>query len=624
MSVPGTAGKILVLDLTTRSQRIEQPDDETYLTYIGGYGLGAYYLYRMQQSGADPLGPGNTLGFFAGLLTGTKGMTSNRYTVVGRSPKTGGWGDANSGGTFGPMMKSSGLDGILLTGANDRPVYLLWREGKAELLPADDLWGLDTSETDDRLTERHGPNARVACIGPAGEQQSLLSCIINEKGRAAGRSGLGAVMGAKKLKAVVVVGPSAADIPIADPDGYKQAMGKHREFLKTTTRWTVMRQYGTCGALAGLTAMADTPVKNWAGVGEVDFPTAAKISDDKVIALQQKKYACWRCPLGCGGLTEVPDGPYAASGHKPEYETLGAFGAMCLNDDLASIHMCNDLCNRAGLDTIGTGGTVAFAIECFERGLIGPQETGGLELRWGNAEAIVELTRKIATREGVGELFADGTKRAAERIGQGAEAYAIQVGGEELPMHDPRLVPSAATTYKMDATPGRHTQVSTWISELSSGPPGLVEEPQPQHHYPGKGKLHVRMNSYFHIAQCAGMCNFATLALKPDVLTDSLTHVTGHEFTLDDVLMRGERIAALRMAFNLREGIRNVDLELPDRVIGKPPLPEGKTANRTVEIDVQVQDYLEAIGWDPQTGAPTKETLKRLGLDFVNADLHEA
>jgi len=174
----------------------------------------------------------------------------------------------------------------------------------------------------------------------------------------------------------------------------------------------------------------------------------------------------------------------------------------------------------------------------------------------------------------------------------------------------------------MDATPGRHTQVSTWISELSSGPPGLVEEPQPQHHYPGKGKLHVRMNSYFHIAQCAGMCNFATLALKPDVLTDSLTHVTGHEFTLDDVLTRGERIAALRMAFNLREGVRNVDFELSDRVIGKPPLPEGKTAGRTVEIDVQVRDYLEAIGWDPQTGVPTKETLERLGLDFVSADLH--
>jgi len=623
MPVPGTTGKILVIDLTTGSQRIEQPDDETYLTYLGGYGLGAYYVYRMQRPGALPLGPDNMLGFFSGLLTGTRGITSNRYTVVGRSPKTGGWGDANSGGTFGPMMKSSGLDGILLSGASDKPVYLLWSEGKAELLPADDLWGLDTSETDDRLTDRHGPNARAACIGPAGERQSLLACIINEKGRAAGRSGLGAVMGAKKLKAVVVVGPGAPDLPIADPKGYKQAIEKHREFLKTTTRWIVMRQYGTCGAMAGLTAMGDTPVRNWAGVGEVDFPTASRISDDAVIAIQQKKYACWRCPLGCGGLTKVQDGPYAASGHKPEYETLGAFGSMCQNDDLASIHLCNDLCNRYGLDTISTGATAAFAIECFERGLIGPQETDGIELRWGNAEAIVELTRKIAMREGVGELFADGTKRAAERIGQGAEAYAMQVGGEELPMHDPRLVPSAATTYKMDATPGRHTQISTWIYELSSGPPGLVEESQPQHHYPGKGKLHARVNSYFHVAQCAGMCNFGTLALKPDVLTDSLTHVTGHDFTLDDVLTRGERIAALRMAFNLREGISNVDFELPDRVIGEPPLQQGKTAGRTVEVDAQVRDYLQAIGWDLETGAPTRETLERLGLDFVSEDLHE-
>jgi aldehyde:ferredoxin oxidoreductase len=624
MPVPGTAGRILIADLTNGTTRFEHPNDDVYLTYLGGYGLGSYLLYRTQAAGADPLGPANTLGFFTGLLTGTGGITSNRYVVVAKSPKTGGWGDANSGGSFGPAMKAAGLDGILITGQSPTPVYLLYRDGKAEILPADEWWGLDTSETDERVAEAYGPNARAACIGPAGEKMSLLACVINEKYRAAGRSGLGAVMGSKRLKAVVVVGPDEFDVPIADAEGYKRAMAEHREFLKTQPRYSIMRQYGTCGSMAGLVAKGDTPIRNWSGVGQRDFPNVKQISDDAVIALEEKKYACWRCPMACGGLTEVREGPFAAAGHKPEYETLGAFGSMCLNDNLASIHLCNDLCNRFGMDTISAGATVAFAIECFENGLITPEDTGGIELRWGDAEAIVEITRAIGRREGFGAVLADGTKKAAERIGKRSEQYAMQVGGEELPMHDPRLVPGAATSYKMDATPGRHTQISTWILELGTGPPDLVEQPQPQHHYPGKGKAHARINHYFHAAQSAGMCMFALLTLKPSALTDSLRCVTGHEFTLDDVLIRGARIAAVRTAFNHREGVRNVDFQLPERVIGRPPLDAGPTAGRTVDVEVQVADYLEAVGWDAETGAPTKETLGKLGLDFLAADLYPA
>ncbi len=623
MPVPGTLGKILLVDLTTAEVSVEQPRDELYWDYFGGYGLGAYYLYKMQRPGVDPLGPENTLGFFAGLLTGTGGITSNRYVVTAKSPKTGGWGDANSGGTFGPAIKGAGYDGIVLSGQSRRPVYLLLRDGRAELLPADDLWGLDTTETDDAIRRLHGPQARAACIGPAGERLSLLSGIINEKGRAAARSGLGAVMGSKRLKAIVLC-DGIKDVPIADPEGLKAAMHRHREFLKTRPRWDVLRRYGTCGSMAGLALKGDTPVKNWSGTAEVDFPTVGKLSDDAVREIEYKKYNCWRCPLACGGLTRVEDGPFASDGHKPEYETLGAFGANCLNDDLASINLCNDLCNRAGMDTIGVGGTVAFAIECFERGLITPQDTGGIELRWGNAQAIVEITRLMGRREGFGEVLADGVRKAAERIGNGAERFAIHVGGEELPMHDPRLVPSAATTYKMDATPGRHTQVSTWISELGAGPPDLVEQPQPPQHYAGKGRLHARVNNYFHVGQSAGMCMFALLTLKPDSLTDSLSCVTGRKFTLEDVLTAGARIAALRTAFSLREGVRSIDVEVPPRVLGDPPLEEGPTAGRTVDLDAQVEDYLNAMGWDPETGVPKPETLRELGLDFVAEDLSAA
>ena len=622
MPVPGTMGRILIADLTTGQMRIENPSDELYLTYFGGHGLGAYYLYKMQPPGVDPLGPDNTLGFFAGLLTGTGGITTNRYTVVAKSPKTGGWGDANSGGQFGPAMKGAGLDAIIVTGASDTPVYLLWRDGQAEILPAEQWWGLDTTQLEQCVVETHGPDARAACIGPAGERMSLMACVINDNGRAAGRSGLGAVMGSKKLKAVVICGDGKVNVPVADPDGFKEAVHRHREFLKTRPRWTNMRQYGTSGAVAGLSMKGDTPTKNWAGTAEVDLPTVGKISDDAVRAIEYKKYACWRCPMACGGLTRVEEGPFACWGHKPEYETLGAFGVMCLNDDLASINLCNDVCNRAGLDTISTGATVAFAIECFAGGLIGLDDTGGIELGWGNAEAIVAMTRAIAEGSGFGAVLADGTKKAAQRIGKGAERYAMHVGGEELPMHDPRLLPGAATSYKMDATPGRHTQMSTWILELGVGPPDLVQQPQPLHHYPGKGKAHAKINNYFQAGGSAGMCMFASLTLKPEGLTDSLTHVTGHPFSLEDVLACGARIAALRIAFNLREGVRNIDLALPDRALGRPPLEAGPTAGHTVDIDAQVADYLEAMGWDTTTGVPKKETLLKLGLDFVAADLY--
>ncbi|MBN2473006.1 MAG: aldehyde ferredoxin oxidoreductase family protein [Pirellulales bacterium] len=621
MPVPATSGRILLVDLARGTTRVEQPGDELYLSYFGGYGLGAYYLYTMQRAGVDPLGPENTLGFFTGLLTGTGGITSNRYVVVAKSPKTGGWGDANSGGTFGPAMKTAGFDAILLTGQSDTPVMLVVRDGRAELLPADDWWGLESHETEDRARQRFGTNARVACIGPAGERQSLLAAVINDRGRAAARSGLGAVMGSKRLKAIVLA-DGVREVPVADPDGMKAAIGRHREFLQTRPRWTTMRTYGTCGSMAGLAFKGDTPVKNWAGTVEADFPTVGKISDEAVIAIQRRKYACWKCPMACGGLTRVEEGEFAGEGHKPEYETLGAFGSMCLNDDLASINLCNDLCNRLGLDTIGTGGTVASAIECFENGLIGPEDTGGLDLRWGNARAIVELTRRIGRREGFGDVLADGVRRAAERIGKGSARYAIHVGGEELPMHDPRLVPSAATSYKMDATPGRHTQVSTWISELGAGPPGLVEEPQPPHHYPGKGKLHARVNNYFHAGSSSGMCMFTLLTLRPTALPDSLTHATGRPWMLDDVLRTGARIAALRIAFNLREGVRNLELDVPARVLGDPPLSQGPTAGRTVDLAAQVEDYLEAMGWDPATGVPREETLRGLGLDFVAEDLY--
>jgi len=618
MAVPGTMGKILLVDLNSQQLSVETPSDEEYLTYLGGYGLGAYYLYKHQKPGADPLGPDNLLGFFTGVLTGTAAITGNRYMVVGKSPKTGTWGDANSGGDFAPAMKAAGFDGVVFKGISEKPVYLLLRNGQAELFPADDWWGCDAEALDEQVKHLYGDKARAACIGPCGERLNLLAGVINDRGRAAGRSGLGAVMGSKRLKAIVAVGDM--EVTMNDPEGMKEAIARHRAFLKEQGFQQVLNKYGTAGITAGACASGDTPIKNWGGVPD-DFTTASKISDDAVMAIQKKKYGCWRCPIACGGETIVEEGPYASHTHKPEYETLGAFGTLCLNDNLESINMCNEICNRAGLDTIGVGCTVAFAIECYENGIITSEDTGGIELTWGNAEAIVEITRRIAEGTGFGKLLADGARVAADRIGKGAEQYAIHIQGEEVPMHDPRLNPGLATSYKMDATPGRHTQMSAWTVEGEFASPGLVTEKIDKYNYSGKGEIHARVSNHFHTTTSAGMCMMAWCNLTPEALTDSLRYTTGHEYSLDDILQMGARIAALRMAFNLREGVRNVDIKMPGRVVGSPPLESGPNAGVEIDLDTQVKDYLNAMGWDPETGVPTKETLLGLGLDFVAADL---
>lgn len=619
MAVPATTGKILLVDLTSQQITVEQPSDDLYLTYLGGYGLGAYYLYKLQRPRIDALGPDAHLGFFTGLLTGTAAITGNRYFVVGKSPKTGTWGDANSGGTFGPAMKAAGFDAVILKGISARPVYLLLRDGQAQLLPADGWWGLDTNQTEDQVKQQYGKQAGVACIGPAGERMNLLSCVINDKGRAAGRSGLGAVMGSKRLKAIVAVG--SAEVPIADPEGLKRAVAAWRDSMRDQGMFKVLSQYGTAGITAGACASGDTPIKNWTG-SPGDFPTASQISDDHVLGIQLRKYACWRCPIGCGGETAVEEGPFASRGHKPEYETLGAFGTLCLNDNLASINRCNEICNRAGLDTISTGCTVAFAIECYENGLITDKDTGGIKLTWGNAEGIVAITEAIAAGTGFGKVLADGAKRAAERIGKGAEQYAVHIQGEEIPMHDPRLSPGLATSYKMDATPGRHTQMSAWTAEAAFAPPGLVTETFDKYTYSGKGQIHRKISNAFHAATSAGMCMFGWVCLPPDALPKTLTCATGHDYAVDDIDAIGARIAALRIAFNLREGLRNIDFAVPGRIIGRPPLQDGPLAGVTVDLETQVRDYLEAMGWDTQTGVPKRETLAKLSLDFVAADLH--
>ncbi len=372
----GYIGRLLFVDLANHKTHVEPLEEDFCRKFYGGYGFGASILYERMPAKVDPLGPENMLGFISGPLTGTPALVGSRYVVVGKSPLTQTWGDANSGGYFGTALKHAGYDGVFFSGVAEEPVYLLIENGKAELRDASHLWGKDTHDTEDMLKAAHGDKANVACIGPSGESLSLIAAIMNDKGRAAGRSGVGALMGSRKLKAIAAVGDQ--EIPIADRE---RTMQLRRDYLQKIEGFgPVLRQYGTAGIMADAAMSGDAPVKNWGGAGTTDFPDGEKISDEAVIRYQDKRFACTQCPIACGGLMSVPSGKYRLKdGHKPEYETLASFGSMTLNDDVESIIKLNEICNRAGLDTISAGATIAFAVECFENGILTTADTDGID-----------------------------------------------------------------------------------------------------------------------------------------------------------------------------------------------------------------------------------------------------
>ncbi|MAG36218.1 MAG: aldehyde ferredoxin oxidoreductase, partial [Dehalococcoidia bacterium] len=399
----GYMGKILNVDLSTGRMHDETVDESLWRDFLGGYGIGAKLLYDRMAPGVDPLGPDNLLGFFTGPLTGTPCIEGNRFVVVCKSPLTDTWGDANCGGTFGPQLKFAGYDGILFSGIAEKPVYLAIEDGQAELRDATFLWGEDANETEDMVKEamgatpgRGGKQVEVATIGQAGEKLSLVAAVMNDKGRAAGRSGVGAVMGSKRLKAIGVSGK--ADVPLFDAE---QVQARRREYMKRHDgAYDLFRDYGTIGITGESSYTGDSPVKNWGGVGPVDFPSGAeKFRDDTVIAYQDRKYGCWRCTMACGGHMSVKTGPYkGVSHHKVEYETAASWGTMTLMDDFPALIKLNELCNRYGFDTIGAGCTAAFAVECYENGILTKADTDGIELTWGNDVALIALLEKMAKR----------------------------------------------------------------------------------------------------------------------------------------------------------------------------------------------------------------------------------
>ncbi len=651
----GFWGKTLHVDLTCAEHWFEALEEPIYRKFVGGAGIGAKVLWDRMKPGADPLGPDNILGFTTGVLTDTGTLFTGRFTVVGKSPLSGGWGDSNCGGYFSPALKRCGIDAVFFHGASRHPVYAVITGDAVELRDASELWGLDAIAVEQRLKSICGRKAQAACIGPAGEKRCRFAGISTDGGRYAGRSGLGAVMGSKNLKAVVAAG--SRRVGVVDPGRIKALTKAFRKRLEGGKSWhwllgdrllgfmgwvtrkgpvysrqpadlfrQVLKKFGTGGLTALSAESGDSPIRNWGGVGYTDFPLARsqRIGAEALASYEVKKYGCFACPLRCGGTVRVSAGPYpVGETHRPEYETVCGFGGLVLNDDLFTIFKLNDLCNRGGVDSISCAAVAAFAVECFENGVLTVADTGGLNLSWGDGEALVQLVEMIIERRGIGDVLAEGVRRAAARIGRGAEAYAVHVGGVEPPMHDPKFDPGFAPVYTCDPSPGRHTTASYTYLDLmrlektfrqAKKIPALVTHKQ-RHTYEGTGASLAVNTRYKMLLDAAGACLFGASVGGALPLCEWLNAATGWNREPDDYLVAAERIHQLRHAFNVREGINALrDCRPHGRVLGEPPLSNGPSRNITIDIDTMAAEYYAAFGWDPRDGTPRPEHLKEIEL----------
>jgi aldehyde:ferredoxin oxidoreductase len=617
----GFMGKILRVDLSMKKVWDEPIAEDEARKYLGGAGLATKYLYDEMPKDVDPLGKDNVLIFMTGPLTGTTSPSAARYSVVAKSPQSGIWGHANSGGSFGPDLKRSGYDGIIIKGMSDKPVYLKIEAGVASLEDAGHLWGKIVPETEDALKEALGKKFTIACIGPAGENLVRYAAIMNDKHRTAGRCGLGAVMGSKKLKAIAVSGKASPQVM----EGFKELSKKQYMLINESMLKIGFETFGTAMVADMVNQKGGYPTRNWQS-GEfehIDSVNAQAIVD----TVLTKRVNCYACPIACGRGSEIKDGPY--KGHKgegPEYETSNTLGAQCDVHDMNAITMANYMCNEYGLDTISAGSTIAFAMECFQRGILTTKDTGGLMINFGDGALVVDLIRKIALREGIGDLLAEGSRIMAQKLGKGSEKFAMNVKGLELPAYDPRAAKIMGLAYVTANRGGDHVSSTIMAPTFVDSPILLVDDSHIDNLLeakPEEAKILMNMENGAFVFDCVGACKFMGLLMYAQDYVDLIALATGWDFTVDEFRKGGERIYNLARAFCVREGITRADDILPGRLM-EDPLADGLAKGNIVERDVleKLKDvYYEYRGWDKKTGIPTPEKLHELGLDKLTADL---
>ena len=614
----GYMGKILRVNLSKGTISTEEIDPQIAQNYIGGAGFATRILYDEVPAKADPLGPDNLLIFMTGPVTGTRFPTSGRFVVATKSPLTGIMVTASSSGFWGVELKKTGHDGIIFEGKSKKPVYLEILDDSVKLKDASDIWGKDAYEVQEILKKSVGKkNARIACIGQAGEKLAPMANVMNDEGRAAGRGGTGAVMGSKNLKAIVAYGnqkitPAADEFLIQMTKEIVKGV-QDDPFAQFFTKW------GTAFNMDMGWAAGDVPVKNWQ-VGEWEEGCTnlggARMAET---ILKPHSGACFNCPIQCARWVEIPKGRFAYEGPGPEYETLGSLGTMLLIDDLEAVAWLGEMCNKYGIDTISAGCTVAWAMEAYEKGALTKKDTGGIELTWGNVDAALEVVDQMGRVEGFGALLAQGSRRASEKIGKGSEEYAIQVKGLEVPMHDPRCYHSLAVNYATGTRGACHVQGGSYVVELA------VITPEAGLHYKqgrfdkkNKGLAAKVSQDLSAVHNSTAICMFAGMALQPSHVGILLGIVAGQAHSSQTIQQAGERIINLQRAFACREGISRKDDTLPKRLL--TPLPDGGAAGKAADLEYQLNEYYQLRGWD-DNGIPTPERLQMLGLEGVAKDL---
>lgn len=625
----GYQGKVLELDLGTGEQRVVAYDDDFYRTYLGGRGIGAYYLLR--EPIADPLAPEAPLIFAAGPLVGVPAPAVARFNVVARSPLTGGYGEAEAGGFFGPELKRAGYDAIVLRGRAPQLSYLYVSDARVELRPAPEMAGWDTGAVEDAIRSEYRDDLiRVAAIGMAGENLVRYACVIGDRKHAAGRTGMGAVMGSKNLKAVAVRGHT----PPAVKD--QRSVGEFaRWYAEQVERHPIsksLRDYGTAGGLIGLNAGGILPTRNFT---QGEFEHAEDLSGEAMNSrILTGRKGCFACPVQCKRVVKV-DKPQLKVDERyggPEYETLGSFGSLLGVRDLEAVAKANELCNRYGMDTISTGVTIAFVMECFERGILTPTDTGGFMTRFGDADGMLKAIELIARREGFGAALAEGTKRLAERIGRGAEALAMQVKGQELPMHEGRGKAAIAMGYALAEKGADHQTVphDTFFNNPAAAtlatvkPLGIHRAIDARDLSRDKVRLYYYTESLWSAFAGLGVCTFGYAPRgigTLDQLVDLVRDVTGWDFSLWELQKAGERLVNMIRAYNCLLGRTTADDVLPERIY--QPLENGALQGARIdraEFAEALRQTYAVKGWDPTTGAPRPEKLAELDLGWV-ADL---
>jgi aldehyde:ferredoxin oxidoreductase len=628
MRIPGYANSILHIDLKRNKIRKARIPPEVVRNYIGGAGFCSYYLYHMLEKGIEPLSPENILMFATGPFTGTLWPQGSRYTVACKSPLTDGWGEAHSAGFWGANLKYAGFDGIIIMGAAEKPVYIVIDDTNIEIKDAAHLWGKTVEETEDAIKKEHGREFSVASIGPAGENLVKFAAIMNDLDRAAARCGVGAVMGSKNVKAIAVYGTKPVEI--YDRKNYLEAIREFHEKMANDPLTPGRIKYGTTALVDLMNEIGRFPTYN-CRTGY--YPEANKINGDAI----NEKYlikarADFACTQRCARYTQVKDGKYRCISGGPEYETLSALGSRCGNSNLEAILYANYLCNNLGMDTISAGGTISWAMECFELGLIDEKDTGGIALRWGNHEAICELLKMIAYRRGFGDILAEGSYRAARKIGRGTEKYVMHVKKMEIAGQDGRAQKSMGLGMAVAPRGADHLYAFPVLDE--AGFVEKIKEVYGEQYLPEiadrlspkyKGYMIFVNENFSTVVESVGACKYGTMVppalFYPEVIK-ALKLTTGMNYTRSELERVGERIVNLNRLFNIREGFSRKDDMLPERYL-KEPMPDGAAKGQIVELDYMLNDYYALRDWD-KNGIPRERKIRELGLESEWEMLHNA